>query len=509
MSLATRCTHCGTIFKVVQDQLKVSEGWVRCGRCQAVFNAIPALFDLDTQAPPPRTGTNPAPQAAAPQTTAPAAPVVSPPPPAPAPAPRPMVAAATEATHSSPFVERPDPASASPDSPEATWPAAAASALPAATDFDLDLDTDTDVPVSTPAWAPEPPVREAELPSTGESDAIDSRHLIPAIREHKQTRKRERGPEFADAQFPTDAQLDAEEDWASDFGTLPPDTLPPEPASTFTSTPSPVSPAGAPTPLPTAATGATAKPLPLGRLAQHDPDEPADSHPTTLPSRFADSFVPELPVEPPHLRKGKPGTRGRDPAQHTPEFVKRAQRQAFWRHPAMRALLGLLLLGLSLGLGLQMTHQFRDLLAAYHPEARPLLSQWCALAGCQIRPPLRLDSLQVESATLVRASSEGPDHYRLAVVVHNRAPIDLAWPHIDLTLTDENGAIVARRVFSAADAQWLDTAEPKAEAPSASTPPAGQTLPAAAPSQRSTTLQWRLRATDLRPASYTAELFYP
>ena len=40
MSLATRCTSCGTIFRVVQDQLKVSEGWVRCGRCQEVFTAL-------------------------------------------------------------------------------------------------------------------------------------------------------------------------------------------------------------------------------------------------------------------------------------------------------------------------------------------------------------------------------------------------------------------------------------------------------------------------------------
>ena len=46
MSLATRCTACGTAFRVVQDQLKVSEGWVRCGRCDAVFNALEGLFDL-------------------------------------------------------------------------------------------------------------------------------------------------------------------------------------------------------------------------------------------------------------------------------------------------------------------------------------------------------------------------------------------------------------------------------------------------------------------------------
>ncbi len=52
MSLATRCTSCGTIFRVVQDQLKVSEGWVRCGRCDEVFNALEGLFDLTREQPP-------------------------------------------------------------------------------------------------------------------------------------------------------------------------------------------------------------------------------------------------------------------------------------------------------------------------------------------------------------------------------------------------------------------------------------------------------------------------
>lgn len=53
MNLATRCTACGTIFRVVEDQLKVSDGWVRCGRCQAVFNAQESLFDLEHDTPPP------------------------------------------------------------------------------------------------------------------------------------------------------------------------------------------------------------------------------------------------------------------------------------------------------------------------------------------------------------------------------------------------------------------------------------------------------------------------
>ncbi|MEO7338854.1 MAG: zinc-ribbon domain-containing protein, partial [Caldimonas sp.] len=49
MTLATRCTACGTAFRVVQDQLKVSEGWVRCGRCGEVFSALEGLFDLSRE----------------------------------------------------------------------------------------------------------------------------------------------------------------------------------------------------------------------------------------------------------------------------------------------------------------------------------------------------------------------------------------------------------------------------------------------------------------------------
>lgn len=38
------------MFRVVQDQLRVSDGWVRCGRCDHVFNALDALVDLEAEA---------------------------------------------------------------------------------------------------------------------------------------------------------------------------------------------------------------------------------------------------------------------------------------------------------------------------------------------------------------------------------------------------------------------------------------------------------------------------
>ena len=284
---------------------------------------------------------------------------------------------------------------------------------------------------------------------------------------------------------------------------------------TATMPPAPPVPSPAPTSLP---------PAPAGSPPSSPPSSPSSSIPgdelPTLPSRFAEDdvivtaaepFRPELPLQPPSQRKGRSGTRGRDPAQRTPEFMRRAQRKAFWRHPATRAALTLMLLSLVLALGLQVVHRFRNIIAAYAPATRPALTWWCQTAHCSLVPPLRIDAMQVESATLVRASSEGEDHYRLTVVIHNHAPIDVAWPSVDLTLTDANGRVIARRVFSPDDAEWLDTSDPRADLPSDTTmaAQAAASTPTAAPRLRSTTLQWHLVAPDLQPAGYTAELFYP
>ena len=49
--LYTRCTRCETIFKVTTGDLQASSGQVRCGRCQAVFDAFASL----TARPPAQT----------------------------------------------------------------------------------------------------------------------------------------------------------------------------------------------------------------------------------------------------------------------------------------------------------------------------------------------------------------------------------------------------------------------------------------------------------------------
>jgi predicted Zn finger-like uncharacterized protein len=51
MSLITRCPACRTMFKVVPDQLRISEGWVRCGQCDEVFDASAHLQAAVPQQP--------------------------------------------------------------------------------------------------------------------------------------------------------------------------------------------------------------------------------------------------------------------------------------------------------------------------------------------------------------------------------------------------------------------------------------------------------------------------
>ncbi len=51
MTLITRCPACETLFKVVPDQLRISQGWVRCGQCAEVFDASSHLFQSNALGP--------------------------------------------------------------------------------------------------------------------------------------------------------------------------------------------------------------------------------------------------------------------------------------------------------------------------------------------------------------------------------------------------------------------------------------------------------------------------
>ena len=174
------------------------------------------------------------------------------------------------------------------------------------------------------------------------------------------------------------------------------------------------------------------------------------------------------------------------PMQATPSFLRRAERRARWQHPAMRAGLWAAVLLLATAMVLQMALLWRDTLAAHLPRSTPGLQMLCRVVGCSVQPLRRIQQLSVTSSGLNRV--EGSSLYRLQLVLHNRADTAVMVPALDLTLTDPQGQLVARRVLPMAELGVAQTALQ-----------AGQDLP----------IKVLMSTGERRVEGYTLELFYP
>jgi len=175
-----------------------------------------------------------------------------------------------------------------------------------------------------------------------------------------------------------------------------------------------------------------------------------------------------------------------------PSFVRHAERAARWRsRPVRAALWGLGVLAAA-ALAAQVAHTYRDLLAARMPDTRPWLESACATLGCTVDAARAIDSLAVESSGLVRV--ERSSLYKLQVSLRNRAAIDLAVPALDVTLTDGQGRLIARKVL-----RLSELGVPQATIPAGRELAVQATLQAAAGGD-----------TGAQPiVGYTIELFYP
>jgi predicted Zn finger-like uncharacterized protein len=173
-------------------------------------------------------------------------------------------------------------------------------------------------------------------------------------------------------------------------------------------------------------------------------------------------------------------------AADVPSFVRDFDRAKRWRKSRARTVLALAsMMALLLLLG-QVVFEYRDLAAARWPAARTLLAQACSALGCRIDAPRAIDALAVDSSGLVRV--EKSDLYRLSVALRNRGGLELMLPALDLTLTDTEGRLIARRVLLASE---LGTTR--------NTLDGGREL----------VLQATLKTTGEPVAGYTIELFYP
>jgi predicted Zn finger-like uncharacterized protein len=210
-----------------------------------------------------------------------------------------------------------------------------------------------------------------------------------------------------------------------------------------------------------------------------DAADPPDAPPADEGPSPADDFSAEPRSKRPAAKTGaKTGTK--------PSFLRQAERAARWRQPRVRAALAATVVLGVVGLAVQLGLEYRDLVAARFPVLRPVLQAACEPLGCSVGPAHVIDSLVVESSGLVRV--EKSSVYRLSVALRNRAALEVALPALELSLTDGQGQLVARRVLSAGELGVNLT-----------TLGAGRELQ----------LQATLQAATAPVAGYTIELFYP
>ncbi|MGI4842362.1 MAG: DUF3426 domain-containing protein [Janthinobacterium lividum] len=487
MALATQCPHCGTVFRVAADQLKLRGGIVRCGACTEIFDGNAALVDLANAAPRPsprRRRASDAELAGAPAAAAPAA----------APEPDAAAAPAPEAQDDpiytlefdrtfSPFGILPKASSgedATETAPQARHepeaPVAEPPAEPSATQAGVDEAQPEPEPALTPEASPE--VASEIAPEVAPEVAPEA--IPDAVPEPVSMAQ-------ASAEAPVALAADLQVDEALVAAPAPDhEAYPEEPAPALVRPPAPAAAAS-----PAAArTGAAAPPLLLRESGPATVTMPAPPSappvaPRTPRTRAAEaraarkSKLTPTKIEPPKLRVPEPDE---------PEFVRRGrQRERSGKAMRIAMLAGSVLL--LLALAAQAVLYFRTPLAARYPALKPTLVSLCGVLGCRVELPARVDQLVIDTGEL---TTLGGNAYTFSTQLRNQGDSIQAWPSIELTLSDADDKPLVRRVFGPRD--YL---------------PAGPLLDLGFAAHAEQPVKLHFRVAEPAPSGYHIAVFYP
>jgi len=390
MSLATRCPACTTTFKVVRDQLRISDGWVRCGRCSHVFDATLDLHEApDT--PSPAAAPSPAPAAAS---ESPAEPDASP---------------ELGSQPSDEPRQGGDDADFFDDEPEHRQkPEAPALALPGHgivadelwSDFEANepewrpppsslppfpnIDLNLAAPPSPPP-PPSPPLPALRLKArelAASAGDEHEKHEPAQDRDQVQMQKALRRARIKSAKIAHAKARDERTAAKASASSMVREASEPEPGS------------------------------------------------VPLPSLRDDTDSERLPL----FENGRPD----------------GDAEGFWQRRAVRiGLWGLAVLAVVL-LVLQFLRHERDGIAARQPNLRPALAALCSLTGCELTALRQIGDIVIEGAAFAREKT-GNNDYRLSFTLRNAASVPLAMPAVELSLLDTQERAVVRRVLMAAD----------------------------------------------------------
>jgi predicted Zn finger-like uncharacterized protein len=184
------------------------------------------------------------------------------------------------------------------------------------------------------------------------------------------------------------------------------------------------------------------------RVASDYYDEAALGPPTvTLRSAHSLQPAPSPQHEepPPPIAPDEPGEDA-PRADYEHRFARNKPRTRPRRTALYASVIALLLLLLA---GQALVH-FRDNIAAHWPATRPALASLCNVLGCAVRPLRDVAALSIEASDL-QADPAHKGLLTLTATVRNRAVYTLAYPHLELTLTDAQDQVVVRRALAPAD----------------------------------------------------------
>jgi predicted Zn finger-like uncharacterized protein len=146
---------------------------------------------------------------------------------------------------------------------------------------------------------------------------------------------------------------------------------------------------------------------------------------------------------------------------------------------------------LVVGVLLQLVLEYRDTLAAHVPATRPLLAAACKPLGCMIGPVHDATALSIDASDL-QADPAHRGLLLLSATIRNRSAHAIAFPYLELMLTDSLDRAVVRRAF------------PPAEYASGSAD-----LAAGIPPNGEHVVRMFLDASATQQAGYRVYLFYP
>ncbi len=150
---------------------------------------------------------------------------------------------------------------------------------------------------------------------------------------------------------------------------------------------------------------------------------------------------------------------------------------------------GILLL--LLALAAQSIYFYRDSIAAYYPQAKPLLAEACQLLGCKVKLLANINLIKLDGHEL-QAMPDQPSVVTFSALLRNNAAHRQAYPNLELTLTDLSNQALARRHFT--PGEYL---------------PPGTKTDNGMPMQEEVPIKLTLDLDQLEAVGYKSRVYYP